>query len=208
MSVKKSGIAQHILIATAVVVVAIIIGLSTFERPNKKLEFELPETLNELITSDDFTEVNIKDGAQLALVDVRSHYEFERGHLDNAINIASAEILAKENLEKLSELQDAGKTIALYGCHPEEANIPLLLLNQLGFENIKLLPIKLTYEENELVVTSMDVEKQTHDINLFIAESEKKAKAAEAAAKRAATPIVRKSIVVKPKKKKKPEVGC
>jgi rhodanese-related sulfurtransferase len=207
---KKSGNIKHIIIASTLVIVAVFIGLLTYEKPINIYEVKAEGTLRCIVEWDYFSELDDLDEEDVVLIDVRRQFEYERGHLDNAINMSAADILSEENQARLTAFEDDGKNIVLYGCTPEEANIPFMMLYQLGYENIKLLPVALTYEENSLVTDLKDVESQEYDINYFIKRSVKKAKEAEEAAKLAAAPPppVKKQVVVKPKKKKKPEGGC
>ena len=146
------------------------------------------------------------------LIDVRGIYEYNKGHIENAINIFGPEILNDENSEQIEEIQNSGKNIIIYGANPNEALAPFMVLNQIGVDNVKMLPIELSYNQTQLVTKTVDLEKSNGDISAFIAESVKKAEKAAKAAK--AKPVVKKippKKVVIPKKKKKKmpiEGGC
>ncbi len=67
------------------------------------------------------------------LVDVRPVVDFERGHLETAINLPAQHLLEEENLSMLSNMDIE---YILYGRDEREANGPWLLLRQLGLQNI------------------------------------------------------------------------
>lgn len=196
---------KRISIASILFILVILIGVLTFERPQNMYVSNTKTTLEKLTTSDYF--INIKDIDEKAskIIDIRSQYEYEKGHLENAINMASPEILTIENLGILNETKELNKTIVIYGKNPQEANIPFLILHQLGFDNIKILSIEIGYIQNKLIMKQVDIERPNNDIKSFIDESIKKAEVTPT------TPIDepnKKPIVLKKKKKKAPEGGC
>lgn len=69
-------------------------------------------------------------------VDLRSPAEFARGHIDNAVNIPTQNLLDPGNKFRLN---DPNKRIILYGASELAANGPWMLLRQLGYENIQVL---------------------------------------------------------------------
>lgn len=197
---------KRISIASTLFILAVIIGVLTYERPENLYAVDTRATLEKL-TGDDYIisldEVNSRD---FALVDVRSPYEFERGHLENAINISTPDILEEENKALLQELQASNKTAVLYGRDIEEANIPFLLLYQLGYENLKILSVDNRFEQNNLITESKEIEKPVADIQAFITESvrnsNKKVEVQDI------KPVPRKVITIQKKKKKPVEGGC
>ena len=72
------------------------------------------------------------------MIDIRGAFEFEKGSIENAINIHTPDFLNDENLELFKEAKEAEKTIVLFGKNPVEVNLPFLLLYQLGFEDIMI----------------------------------------------------------------------
>ena len=131
--------------------------------------------------------------------------------MDNAINIASPEILGEENSIILEKIKEENKTIILYGNNPNETIVSYLLLSQLGYENIKILTVKINYEQNKLVAQNVDIEGTAPDINAFIQESiEKKAEImnSEIVVPKKTVSTPKKIIPVKKKKKMPTEGGC
>lgn len=196
---------KRISIASTLFILAILIGVLTFERPKNMFTTNTKNTLEHLIPKDYLVSLNEISNSNQQLIDVRSEFEYDMGHLSHAINIATSEILSEQNQSILNGLKDSNKTIVLYGKNPEEANMPFLILYQLGFNNMKLLSTEIDYLQNKLVTNPSDIEKPVADIKAFINESIKKTET---------TPIiktikpVKKVIVLQKKKKKAPEGGC
>ncbi|HKJ06561.1 MAG TPA: rhodanese-like domain-containing protein [Flavobacteriaceae bacterium] len=199
---------RRISIAAIVTFLLIVLALLSYEKPNHNYTVDAPTTLNYVLEQDYIADLTTVEGENVQLIDVRGPYEFEKGHLPNALNIYAPEILDDEYVETIEDLKDSEKTIIVYGATPDEALNPFMILKQVGFKNVKMLPIVLTYYQNKLVISKVDLEKPVaKDIDKFIKESIKKA--AEKP-----KPIVKKAIpkkVVVPKKKKKKmpiEGGC
>ena len=80
-------------------------------------------------------------------------------------------------------------------------------MTQLGFENIKILSVALEYNQNKLIVLDTLPENNVADVTGFIEESVKKSNIKEEV--KTVQPVVKKPVVVQPKKKKRaPEGGC
>ncbi len=70
------------------------------------------------------------------LVDIRVPIEFDRGHIDGAVNIPAQNMLDEDNLSAISR---EGVTVALYGNTQDQAHGVWLLLRQMGYDNVVLL---------------------------------------------------------------------
>jgi rhodanese-related sulfurtransferase len=189
---------KRISIATTLFILVVLIGVLSFKRPKNLYIFNTVETLEKIGSENLFVSLDEINKPDYVLVDVRKHHDYNRGHLENAININSAAILDDENIGIFKELQNTNKTIVLYGKNPEQAIAPHMILYQLGYTNIKVLPIENSYDHNKLITKTVEVEKYANDIKGFIAESVKKT--AEAA--KAAEVIEKPKVVVKPQPKK------
>ena len=197
---------KRISIALTLFILAVLIGLLTYKRPKHTYAINTQKTL-EKITSDEFliTLESINTQSYIP-IDVRSPNEFEKGHLENAINIHTPEILSETNSDFFKELKESNKTAILYGKNPQEANVPFMILYQLGYDNIKLLTIKNNYSQNKLISKNCEIEKAEIDIKTFINESVKKSNIIVTTKKPIQPP--KKVITVQKKKKKMPEGGC
>jgi rhodanese-related sulfurtransferase len=196
---------KRISIATTLFILIVIIALLVYKRPKYFYTVNPEHTLEKLVTKDYFVSLNEIDNPNYVLIDVRNQYEFQKGHLNNAINIHTPVLLITANFYFFEELKINNKIAILYGKNPTEANSLFMLLYQLGFE-AKILTVENNYSQNKLITKSVNIEKEEADINSFIKESIKKAKA-----------VKKKVVIVKPpkkiipikKKKKMPvEGGC
>ena len=204
---------NHLLICSILLISTIVIGFLTLKKPDANYSFSNEHSLDKLVSEEYLVELNALNDQSFVICDIRNQYDYERGHLKNAINLSSTKILKEENQILLKELQNSNKAIVLYGSTPEEANLPFMILYQLGYDNIKLLPIELSYIQNELIANQVDVEKSAHDIKSFIAESVKKAKVKTPPIIKTLPAVksvkpVEKKLVLKKKKKRPPEGGC
>ena len=196
---------KRISIATTLFILVVLIGLLTYKRPKNTYVLNTKSTLEKISNQNYVATLNEVNSSNTVLVDTRGAYEFEKGSLKNAINIHTPDFLKEENLNVFKELKETNKTVVLYGNNPEEVNLPFLLLSQLGYDNIKLLGAKLSYNQNKLVAKNCDIETSKADVTAFINESIKKADK-NAVITKVKPP--KKRIIVRQKKKKAAEGGC
>lgn len=196
---------KRISIASTLFILAVLIGVVTYERPKNMYAINTKGALERLIKNDYLASIDNIHNENISLIDVRSQYEYEKGHLENAINMSTPEILSDDSQSILKELKEDNKTVILYGSNPQESNIPFLLLSQLGYDNIKLLNVEISYFQNQLITDQIAIEKPIADIKAFINES----------IKNSDTDIeinnnkpAKKIIIVQKKKKKGAEGGC
>jgi len=203
---------KRISVAAVLTILIVAIAVLTYKRPKHNYSVDSKTALEQVLKTEYLASMDLINTETDILIDVRGIYEYNKGHIENAINIFGPEILNDENSEQIEEIQNSGKNIIIYGANPNEALAPFMVLNQIGVDNVKMLPIELSYNQTQLVTKTVDLEKSNGDISAFIAESVKKAEKAAKAAK--AKPVVKKippKKVVIPKKKKKKmpiEGGC
>lgn len=197
---------KRISIAAVLTILVILIALLSYKKPKHLYKNNPGVMLDNLTATNNFIELeNVDESMQL--IDVRNVYEFEKGHLENAINIYAHELLNPHNSTIIDSLQEQNKTLVLYGGTPDETLVPYMVLYQLGYINIKLLPISIEYEQNELVASHIKIEQSKYDIPEYIKASIKKAAVKP-------KPLVKyiqppKKVVPQKKKKKMPvEGGC
>ena len=197
---------KRISIASTLFILAVLIGLLTYKRPKHKYTINTQKTLEKITNNQFLVTLESINNPDYIPIDVRSPNEFEKGHLENAINIHTPEILDETNSVFFKELKESNKTALLYGNNPHEANVPFLFLYQLGYDNIKLLVIQNSYSQNKLISKNYEIEKTEIDIRAFINESVKKSNV-KVITKKIIKPA-KKIIPVQKKKKKIPEGGC
>ncbi len=197
---------KRISIAAVIFILAVIIGLLTYKRPKNTYAINTKSTLEKITSENYIVALNELKNPEYVLIDIRNQYDFEKGHLENAINIYAAEILSADNIKVFKELEISNKTAVLYGNNPQEANAPFLILYQLGYDNIKLLAIENSYLQNKLITQNSEIEKSEADVSAFINESIKKANTTPVVKVVAAPP--KKVITIEKKKKAPAEGGC
>jgi len=202
---KETEKTKRISIAAVLFILVVLIGLLTYERPKHLYVINTKSTLEKLTGDNYLITLNDLNNPDYVLIDVRNQFEFEKGHLKNAINIYTPDILSDENSDFFDELKETNKTAVLYGKNPEEVNPPFLILYQLGFDNIKMLAVENSYLQNKLITKNSDIEKSEADIAAFINESRENASIEPIDEDIIKAP---KKIITIKKKKKVAEGGC
>ena len=133
------------IITFVIFVVVIAVGLITLSGPRLKYKLTPQETIDMVAWEDDYVfpyELeDIISGAvdTIILVDIRNNFDFSRGHIPGAENISAVALLNNENIKRLQKLKDDGMVVLLYGDNLIHANGPWMVLQQLGFSNVKAL---------------------------------------------------------------------
>jgi rhodanese-related sulfurtransferase len=197
---------KRISIAAVLFILAVLIGLLTYKRPQYMYAINTKDTLEKLTNDNYIITLNDLNNPDYVLIDVRNQFDFEKGHLKNAINIYTPDILSDENSGLFNELKETNKTAVLYGNNPQEVNAPFLILYQLGYDNIKLLSIDNSYLQNKLITKNNDIEKSEADITTFINESRENASIEQKVEDIIKAP--KRVITVQKRKKKPAEGGC
>jgi rhodanese-related sulfurtransferase len=198
---------KRISIAAVLTILVVLIALLSYKKPKHLYANNSKNTLHYITSNNSFISLDSLNNPTIALIDVRNQYEFEKGHLKDAINIYTPELLNDTNTETLKKLKTDNKTIVLYGSNTNDVTVPFLILNQLGYENLKMATIKNSYFQNNLITEIDTIEKSVADIKAFIDESVKKAAIVP---KPIPVKVVapKKVITVEKKKKKPAEGGC
>lgn len=133
---------NRITVGVVAVVVILLLGF-LFLKPaefvfNSSLSKELNDVNNNLYQKSPqlMAQSILSKDNNIILVDVRSDFEFNKGHLPNARNIYTANLFDKDNISFFKELKKTGKTAIFYGATADEANVPFMILKQMGIENI------------------------------------------------------------------------
>lgn len=201
---------RRISISAVLFLLVIIISVLTFKKPEFNFTNSSEKTLefvanhSHILSFTNFLEL---DKDSYLLIDVRSSFDYSKGHMENAVNIPKSQLLDPIATNIFKDAVSTEKTMILYGENPETANSSCLLLYQLGYEELKLLSVQSYYENKEFHIAGLEVEKPLFDY----AQTMKKASIQPV---KKVTPVkkptpVKKKVVTKPKKKKKmPEGGC
>lgn len=198
---------NRISIAAVLTILVVLIALLSYKRPKHIYDLNTKDTLEKVTNTNFLLNKDKLDISNQILVDIRNRFDYERGHLEDAINMHIPEILDDENSNLLNDYKNTDKIIVFYGNSPTQALMPYMVMRQLGFENIKILSVALEYNQNKLIVLDTLPENNVADVTGFIEESVKKSNIKEEV--KTVQPVVKKPVVVQPKKKKRaPEGGC
>ena len=198
---------KRISISAVLFILVIIIALLAYERPKHIYAENTSSTLNKLLTKDYLIGLSEINDLDFVLIDTRNQYEFEKGHLEGAVNIYAPELLNENNSNVFKELNEGNKTAVLYGNNPNEANTSFILLYQLGYTNIKILSIDISYSQNKLITNNSNIEHSIANVNAFIEASRKKASITSKPKSKVVKPL-KKIVPLKKKKKMPAEGGC
>ena len=95
---------KRISIAAVLTILLVIIALLSYKRPSHLYSESIENSLELVSNSDYIISHQDLEKFELILVDIRSNIEYNKGHLDNAINIYAPEILDPKSSEVLQEL--------------------------------------------------------------------------------------------------------
>jgi rhodanese-related sulfurtransferase len=196
---------KRISIAAVLTILVVLVGILSFKRPKNMYVVDTKKALTEL-TADTYiiAQKDVTEGTEL--IDIRNQYEYEKGHLEGAINIPVTDLLTDESINVFKTKDN----IVLYGNTPNDAVTPLILLRQLGYNNVKVLAVKNSYDHNKLITEPATIETAVADVKGFIDNSVKKAEEANAkpVIKEVKPAPVKQVVPVKKKKKLPVEGGC
>jgi len=156
------------IITMAIFVVVIIIGLLTLTSPRLKYKISPIEAVSTLANDNlgvDASNIeNMLSGSitPTILIDIRNNYDYARGHIPSAENISAVDLLSVDNIKRLNELKNTNTSVVIYGDTPIQANGPWMVLQQLGFSNVKYL-----LGGYEYYLTFKDAAKDNHCVPSF-----------------------------------------
>jgi rhodanese-related sulfurtransferase len=201
---------KRITIGVFAFVLIIIIGFLTLKEPKNNYKITPIEMVEDLpliyqVTPDEAMEL-MYDTATV-FVDIRSINDFEKGHLENAINIPVPNLLLKENTDLFDQWFKDSIIVVLYGNDELQANAPWMLMYELGYTNTRTLMggcvyIDKLYDDGLAENETFFVEDPAYDFAGIVNK----------ASEQSGTPAVekkeKKKVVVRKKKKKEAEGGC
>lgn len=199
---------------TSILVIAIVIvgvvGLLKIDFSSENYK-KSPTDIHSLLLKKEYLvnveDLNINDSiTDYIFVDLRSKFDFEKEHFNNAINIFAPTILEKEHLSLFKKIEKDGKAIILYSTSPQETISTWYVLTKLGIENLKILNAKVTFENNLFKVTKAENEV----LNISIADYLKKSNEVKVEPKEIIIPKkeAKKVIPIKKEKIEIEEGGC
>jgi len=200
---------KRISISAILVILALIIGLLTMKTPeityvnckNKSLANLIEQPI--FITLKQYKEIKDKT----VIIDIRTAFDFSKGHLEEAINIPLTSLLEKSSLAIFDKAKTDSITAVLYGKSAMDANKASTFLRQIGYTNTKVIAIETSFDSYELTSKEISPETLLADIPSFIKKSNERKKVVikKTIIKK---PKPRKVIPIKKKKKYESEGGC
>ncbi len=179
----------------------------TFEKPAHIFEKNTQATLQEIANKSYILTLNELDSIgslQYQLIDIRSDFEYSKGHIKDAVNVSTQNMLEEDHKGLFDELREKKKIAVLYGKDPDEANSAWMLLYQLGYENAKILCVKTNYIDNIFQLKNYDLEKPSSNYAQVMAKAQNFSGNVNKTKKSAP-----KKVLPRPKKKKRvAEGGC
>lgn len=203
---------QRISIAVLFFGLLLLIGLMVRKAPKAPFTMEATEMLDKIQAFDHLSTDMVNkvkdDTSKYVFIDLRSPYDFEVKHIDNAKNIPTAFILDDENRAIFQNYLDQGIEVILYGYTQRESMAPWMLLTQIGFTNTKVLQGGFACYNGENNKCSKETANYDYAKVSTQGKIIKVVKKEEAIA--APKPVVKKkkAIPVKKKKKRVVEGGC
>lgn len=147
-----------------------IVFMAFLFRP-KTIEYQINTDQALKMMNNPSLQVAVQDIGGKQLIDIRTPELFAHGHPDNAINIPLRNLLNEESIELYNQLLDDHKEAIIYGSDELQAIAPWMLLQQLGYQNVKILKGGLS-STNEIVETlRASTETSILDISLMQAKT-------------------------------------
>jgi rhodanese-related sulfurtransferase len=197
---------KRISFSAVIIILVVLIGLLSFNKPKNIFKKDKELTLKPINSQDYIIYPKDLDSSALkkiALIDVRNSFEYNKGHLKNAKNIYTADLLNEPNKTYLNNLENKNKTIVLYGSTPNEASGAWMLITQMGYKNVKLLCAQTNYNNNIFSIRDYPLEKPQYNYAAFMK------KAAASNNNKTTKKVIPKKVIKLTKKKKKvAEGGC
>ncbi len=152
--VEYKNISNKLPVAAIGFVIIIVLGIVFMSEPEKKYVISSEQMLEEALKREDvirpekFTDIYYNNDSLFRFVDLRSPYEFSKGHIRGAINIPLNKILLNEYEPFLN--QDK-KINILYYSDECGACGPWLIFKQLGFKNNRILQGGYDYVKKHII---------------------------------------------------------
>lgn len=118
---------------------AMVIVLLAFLFRPRVIDFQTSTQQSVNLLADKQLDVSVSDLPGKQLIDVRPAEQFAQGHAELAINIPIRNLLDDESLELFERLMESGQEAVLYGSEQLQVVAPCLLLQQMGYQNIRML---------------------------------------------------------------------
>jgi len=202
---------KRITISGIVIAVVILIGILTMKKPDfsyKTTPEKMVLALFEIAPVSPDEAMEFLSDTSVVFIDIRSIYDFELGHLGDAINIPVPNLLDKENKVLFNQWFKDSTLVVFYGNDEAQATQPWMMMYQLGYTNTRVLMGGCIYMDKFYDDELTDNDSYSTEDPMFdYAGIIKKASVGEKNPQSANKPE-KKKVVVRKKKKKEAEGGC
>lgn len=201
---------HKILLVVVLLVVILILAFRFVQTPTYKFAKDRTNSFVDyaedeyIITPNVIAKLLSEKDENTILVDIRNKHEFTKGHLSEAKHIAKENILDVGNLKFFKKLEKNNQKAILYGKDVVEANIPFMILQQMGIENIGISSKGYDYftkaDLKKIAISEVDyssIEIPVTDFAKFVADEKKNAEEKIRLAKEKKKVVVRKVVPVK-----------
>ncbi len=133
------------IIVLSLFVAIIFVGFVTMRKPLLTYQMDMKQSVAETQSDDccfypwQLNSVILKESSGVVLFDIRDNFVFGQGHIPGAENLSAQNLAREESIERLETLKEMGTTVVLYGEDQLQANGPVMLFRQVGFNNVKVL---------------------------------------------------------------------
>lgn len=136
---------KRLVIAVSIFLMVLILGFIFMKKGDLAFAKTTQQTIDYLSTADyqispEIVARNIKAGEKgYVYVDLRNPYEFAIGNLPGSVNIPQTELLSEKALGVFTAAQNQDETVVLIGNDEATTTGPWLILEQLGYNNLKVM---------------------------------------------------------------------
>jgi rhodanese-related sulfurtransferase len=142
---KELNNTRRLIISTILFVIVLIIGFLTFSTPDFTYKLSGQEMLEQLnirdneVTPHEMIQIITNNDQSGIVVDIRDPYVYQKGYLGKAINIPVSDIMQENTIDFFDEMLADSVSVIIYANNQFEANGTWMLLQQLGYHNVKIL---------------------------------------------------------------------
>jgi rhodanese-related sulfurtransferase len=132
---------RRITIAAVIAVIILLIAVFSYDKPTRykmsaeDMAYELLMTYH--VSPDEAME--LMWDSTVIFVDMRTVYEYQADHLENAYNIPAPDLLEPDNLALFDKWKEDSLRVVLYSNQEVESTSPWMVLYQLGYTNTQIL---------------------------------------------------------------------
>jgi rhodanese-related sulfurtransferase len=143
---KELNRTDRLTIASLLVAAIFVIGFITIRKPEVEFKRSVGKSIplitngQDIIYPEDVALIAEAGDQAYYIIDLRSPVEFQKSHIGPATNIPIQKILDQETQNLFKKLVKDSIIVVLYGQDQLQANSAWMILKQLGFDNLRVMP--------------------------------------------------------------------